>query len=73
MLETLDVHIPIDRRIALSTGEALPSEVVGSVLFADIAGFSRMNVWRASGFPHWVAPRRMCWPMSTRCSASCTG
>lgn len=51
MLETLDVHIPIDRRIALSTGEALPSEVVGSVLFADIAGFSRMtsDLLEASG------------------------
>ena len=42
-MESFNVYIPIDRRIALSRGEALPDRTRGSVLFADISGFTPLT------------------------------
>lgn len=42
-MKTAEVYIPIDRRLALANGEELPERVSGSVLFADISGFTPMT------------------------------
>lgn len=41
--ETLDVHLAIDRRMAIAEGRSPSATEVGSVLFADVASFSRMT------------------------------
>ncbi len=40
---TLHTHIPQDRLRALSRGETLPDRTSGSVLFADISGFTALT------------------------------
>lgn len=50
----LDAYIPIDRRFALTRGEALPDRTTGAVLFADISGFSSM----ASALERDFGPRQ---------------
>lgn len=42
-MERATVFIPIDRRLALATGEPLPESATGSVLFADVSGFTPMT------------------------------
>ncbi len=42
-MERLDVYIPIDRRIALARGEALPDRTTGAVLFVDVSGFTPLT------------------------------
>ncbi len=39
-MKSFSAFLPIDRRIALDRGEALPERAWGAVLFADISGFS---------------------------------
>ncbi|HSL31054.1 MAG TPA: AAA family ATPase [Anaerolineales bacterium] len=39
-MESLNVYIPADRRVALSKGETLPDRAHGAVLFTDISGFT---------------------------------
>jgi predicted ATPase/class 3 adenylate cyclase len=39
-VESLNVYIPVDRRVALSKGQPLPDRTSGTVLFADISGFT---------------------------------
>ncbi len=50
----LDVYIPIDRRIALATGTSLAERTIGSMLFADISGFTPLTEMLARVF----GPRR---------------
>ena len=38
--ESLPAHIPIDRRLALSSSQELPVSCTGTVLFVDIFGFT---------------------------------
>lgn len=42
-MTNLRTYIPEDRLRALAIGETLPSRVSGSVLFADIAGFTALT------------------------------
>jgi class 3 adenylate cyclase/tetratricopeptide (TPR) repeat protein len=42
-VEILSAYLPIDRAHALARGEALPSRVQGTVLFADISGFTPLT------------------------------
>jgi class 3 adenylate cyclase len=42
-MESFNVYIPMDRRIALSRGESLPDRTRGSVLFADVSGFTPLT------------------------------
>ena len=39
-MESLNVYIPVDRRVAISKGITLPDRTNGAVLFADISGFT---------------------------------
>ena len=39
-MESLLAFIPEDRRLALAAGHELPDRARGSVLFADISGFT---------------------------------
>ncbi len=39
-MESLNVYIPVDRRVALSKGQTLPDRTNGAVLFADISRFT---------------------------------
>lgn len=39
----LDAYIPIDRRLAIARGQALPDRARGAVLFADISGFTDLT------------------------------
>ncbi|MBN1450570.1 MAG: AAA family ATPase, partial [Anaerolineales bacterium] len=39
-MESLNVYIPVDRRVALGRGQTLPDRTNGTVLFADISGFT---------------------------------
>ncbi len=39
----LDAYIPVDRRLALAAGLELPAAGSGSVLFADISGFTQLT------------------------------
>lgn len=41
--EPLSIYLPMDRRAALGRGETLPEQSVGSVLFADISGFTPLT------------------------------
>jgi class 3 adenylate cyclase/CHASE3 domain sensor protein len=41
--ETVAVYIPMDRRQALASGEALPEYAQGAALFADISGFTSLT------------------------------
>lgn len=42
-MENLKVYLPQDRRAALARGETLPDRALGSVLFADISGFTPLT------------------------------
>jgi class 3 adenylate cyclase/tetratricopeptide (TPR) repeat protein len=42
-VESLNVYIPADRRVALSRGQLLPDRANGAVLFADISGFTPLT------------------------------
>lgn len=42
-MDSLLAFIPEDRRLALAGGRALPDRAVGSVLFADISGFTPLT------------------------------
>ena len=42
-MDRLDAYIPMDRRLALSRGEALPDRTSGAALFADISGFTPLT------------------------------
>src|SRR4051812_17997514 len=42
-MDLLASFIPIDRRLALATGESLPDRDQGSTLFADISGFTPLT------------------------------
>ncbi len=42
-MENLDAYLPQDRRAALTRGETLPDHALGSVLFADISGFTPLT------------------------------
>jgi len=42
-MESLGAYIPIDRRLALAQGQALPDRMQGTALFADISGFTRLT------------------------------
>ena len=39
-MESLNVYIPVDRRVALRKGQTLPDRTSGTVLFTDISGFT---------------------------------
>lgn len=39
-METPSAYIPIDRRLAIARGQALPDRMDGTALFADISGFT---------------------------------
>jgi CheY-like chemotaxis protein/class 3 adenylate cyclase len=41
--EPLSVYLPMDRRQALAAGEALPTQAQGTVLVADLTGFTRLT------------------------------
>lgn len=43
MRSTLSAYIPVDRLAALAMGQSLPEHVVGTVLFADISGFTPLT------------------------------
>lgn len=43
MEKLASIYIPIDRRLALARGEALPYHSEGAVLFADISGFTPLT------------------------------
>ncbi|KPV48914.1 hypothetical protein SE17_35510, partial [Kouleothrix aurantiaca] len=53
-MENLDVYIPQDRRIALSSGADLPRDTHGAALFADISGFTPLT----EGLSRALGPRR---------------
>jgi predicted ATPase/class 3 adenylate cyclase len=40
---TLDAYIPIDRRLAIISGQDLPDRMQGAALFADISGFTPLT------------------------------
>lgn len=42
-MESLGAYIPIDRRLTLAQGQALPDRMQGTALFADISGFTRLT------------------------------
>jgi class 3 adenylate cyclase/tetratricopeptide (TPR) repeat protein len=42
-MDTPEVYIPIDRRIALAQGRSLPERTHGAALFADISGFTPLT------------------------------
>jgi class 3 adenylate cyclase/tetratricopeptide (TPR) repeat protein len=42
-MESFNVYIPTDRRIALSLGQSLPDQTEGAVLFADVSGFTPLT------------------------------
>jgi predicted ATPase/class 3 adenylate cyclase len=42
-VERLSVYLPMDRRQALTRGQALPDRTAGTALFADIAGFTHLT------------------------------
>lgn len=42
-MEFLSVYLPVDRRHALTKGEALPDRAYGTALFADISGFTPLT------------------------------
>ncbi len=42
-MENLETYLPQDRRAALARGETLPDRALGSVLFADISGFTPLT------------------------------
>ena len=42
-MESLLAFIPEDRRLALAAGRELPDRASGSVLFADISGFTPLT------------------------------
>jgi adenylate cyclase len=42
-MQHLDAYIPIDRRLSISQNTSLPDKTTGSVLFADISGFSSLT------------------------------
>jgi len=42
-VEVLGAYLPMDRRMALAAGDALPIETAGSVLLADISGFTPLT------------------------------
>ncbi len=39
----LDAYVPIDRRLAIASGQTLPDRAQGAVLFADISGFTDLT------------------------------
>lgn len=41
--EIISAYVPMARRVALLTGEELPERIFGSVLFADISGFTSLT------------------------------
>src|SRR5262245_30014326 len=53
-VEILSAYLPIDRLYALARGETLPSRVQGTVLFADVSGFTPLTEALARQF----GPRR---------------
>lgn len=53
-MEALARFLPIDRRLALAAGRALPERDTGSVLFADIAGFTPLT----EGLTRELGPQR---------------
>lgn len=42
-MESFNVYLPMDRRVALSKGESLPDRTRGAVLFADVSGFTPLT------------------------------
>ncbi len=52
--ELLNAYLPMDRRQALATGETLPEGATGSVLLADISGFTPLTEALVAG----LGPRR---------------
>ena len=53
-IELLGTYLPMDRRQALATGDALPVDATGSVLLADISGFTPLTEALVAG----LGPRR---------------
>ena len=53
-METFSAYLPIDRRLALVGGDALPDRAHGAVLFADISGFTALTGTLA----HELGPQR---------------
>jgi predicted ATPase/class 3 adenylate cyclase len=51
---TIDAHLPLDRRRALVQGSHLPEHAPGSVLFADLSGFTPLMEHLANA----LGPRR---------------
>src|SRR5512145_3106732 len=54
MTSTLSAYLPQDRRRALAVGQILPDSTHGSVLFADISGFTPLT----EALTHELGPRR---------------
>ena len=54
MIPLLSTYIPMDRRRAMSRGEALPDRQEGATLFADISGFTSLT----AAFMATLGPRR---------------
>src|SRR5215210_815527 len=42
-MESLATFIPVDRRLALARGEALPDRADGTALFMDVSGFTPLT------------------------------
>jgi class 3 adenylate cyclase/tetratricopeptide (TPR) repeat protein len=53
-IELLRTYVPMDRRQALATGDTLPVDATGSVLLADISGFTPLTEALVAG----LGPRR---------------
>lgn len=49
-VDVLRTYLPVDRANALARGEALPSRMQGTVLFADISGFTALTETLARQF-----------------------
>jgi predicted ATPase/class 3 adenylate cyclase len=43
MIDTLSAYLPMDRRLAVASGESLPDRTRGAALFADISGFTPLT------------------------------
>ncbi|HMA36088.1 MAG TPA: hypothetical protein VKY74_16615, partial [Chloroflexia bacterium] len=48
--EILSSFLPMDRRQALATGQALPRRAAGAALLADLAGFTTLTATLAAAY-----------------------
>ncbi|HJS18739.1 MAG TPA: AAA family ATPase, partial [Anaerolineales bacterium] len=42
-MSSLNIYIPMDRRVAMAHGQELPNHMHGTALFADISGFTQLT------------------------------